>query len=108
MHLYEVNVKIDSSLAAEYEAFLGEHIPKILAIPGFLRARWWSRRAAEEGAPEGTTLWTIHYEAESREALDEYVRTSAPAMRKEVTDRFGDRVSIQRRILAPVRVVEKA
>jgi hypothetical protein len=102
MLIYEVNVVVQSDTAGEYAAFLASHIPQILQVDGFKGATWWERRPEDENAQamDGKTLWTIHYQVESRLKLEHYLKNQAAAMRAEAQRRFGSRISINRRILA--------
>jgi hypothetical protein len=101
MLIYEVNLSVNSEIAADYAQFLKHHIPEVVQVGGFTKADWFERRASDEGLSntEGRTLWTIHYHVASREALDRYLREHAPKMRAEAVDRFGDRFQATRRIL---------
>ncbi|MEN9723574.1 MAG: hypothetical protein RJB38_1560 [Pseudomonadota bacterium] len=101
MIIYEVNIAVQNDAAPDYERFLERHIPKILQIDGFRGASWWERLAKDENVPEmkGSTLWTVHYHVESRKALDSYLINQAPAMRAEAVELFGNKISINRRIL---------
>ena len=80
--IYEVDLEIDSAIAAEYREWLRGHIAEMLALPGFTGAR-----ASEVMQP----------------ALDAYLREHAPRMRADGVARFGDRFRAQRRVLSALR-----
>ncbi|MFN7685907.1 MAG: DUF4286 family protein [Oligoflexia bacterium] len=97
--IYEVNIKVESQIAAQYAEFLKNHIPELLKIDGFESAEWWT----EVDADLTSVLWVIHYRVKSRALLERYLAEDAPRMRAEAIARFGERFSIRRRILSPYR-----
>ena len=103
MVVYEVNLRVAAAIAPEFERWLVGHIKEMLAIPGFFRARWYTRDGADEGATGGDdeVLWTVQYDVYTRDDLDRYLREDAGRMRDDGVARFGGRFSASRRVLAP-------
>ena len=83
------------------------HIPEVLREPGFVRA---SKYRVEGGAAaDGWVAYWVLYEAESREALEAYLRGEAVArLRADHAGRFGSVVRLSRAILLSVAEVEAA
>lgn len=96
MLIYEVNVEVREDRATEYRAWLEEHIPAVVRAGGFTKATLFEPR---EPASPGYRALTTHYEIETDEALDRYIREHAPALRNDATKRFGDSFRATRRVL---------
>lgn len=91
MVLYEVNIKVDSSIFQEYMSWLKLHLLEMLKIDGFKTARNFIDIDSNEVV--------VHYEIESEEKLENYFNKQAAAMRKGTIDKFGDKIAITRRVL---------
>ena len=101
--IYEVNLQVDAEIAEAHRLWLLDHIEEMVAIPGFVEARLFSRSPEDEGAnDQGQALWTVHYVLESAEAMDAYLAGPAARMRQDGVTRFGERFSATRRFLHPV------
>lgn len=98
MVVYEVNLAVEAEIAEAYAAWLGPHIAEVLAVPGFVSARWWD---VEADADDGRVRWCVEYRLESREALETYFAEHAERLRGDGLDRFGGRFEASRRILRP-------
>lgn len=100
MLIYEVNLTVNDEIASVYAGWLADHIQRMMKFKGFSGAQWFFRLPEEE-KPElkDKKLWTIQYLVDSPESLDEYLTQHAEAMRKEASDRFGERFTSERRIL---------
>ena len=96
--VYEVNLDIDATIAADYRAWLDAHVARILALPGFTGARIFE--VLEPAAPSGTAALCVQYALRDRTAFDAYLRDHAARMRSEGIARFGDHFRASRRILA--------
>jgi hypothetical protein len=112
MFIYEVNLTVPTSIAPDYSVWLREHVRTILDLDGFEAAAWYVRHAdapaeapvgagdlPDGDAPEGPRFWTVHYQVRDRAALTAYFEAHAAAMRQDGADRFGDEVTLTRRIL---------
>lgn len=98
MVIYEVNLSIVPDAAEAYGTWLRGHIAEILAIDGFLGARWMART----DAPGEETHWTIHYTLRDRRSLERYLSDHAPAMREDGLKRFPGMFTATRRIFETV------
>lgn len=112
MLIYEVNLTVDEDIATEYSTWLREHIRKMLKLDGFEAAAWYVRGddvndLPEDDAPAGPRHWTVHYQVESREHLQNYVDTEAARMRQDGQDRFGGQFSAERRVLEQHRIFSR-
>ena len=99
--IYEVDLEIDSAIAAEYREWLRDHIAEMLALPGFTGAR--AYEVMEPAPSAGCIRLCLQYRLRDREALDAYLREHAPRMRADGVARFGDRFRAQRRVLSALR-----
>jgi hypothetical protein len=95
MTIYEVNLTVNSDIAADYAAWLGDHIRQILAIDGFIDATWFEVEAA---APD-TVQWSVHYRLRDRESLNRYFAEHAERMRADGMERFGGGFTATRRVM---------
>ncbi len=92
---YEVALRPDPEILADFEAWLEYHVDDMLALPGFTGA---SIHKAED--PEsGAQLRVVRYQLEDRAALDRYFEEFAPRMRAAGLAKFGDRFRASRRIV---------
>lgn len=91
MILYEVNITVDESIKSDYLAWLGDHIREILAITGFTGATLLADTSSQ-------LKFTVVYCLTDEKALKNYLDQYAPKLRKEATDKFGDRFVAQRRV----------
>jgi Domain of unknown function (DUF4286) len=93
--LYEVNIRGECDIEAQYRAWLGPHIDQVLAFPGFGTARIFD---VESDETDYFHL-TVHYQVQSRSLLENYLTQHAPALRADGLNRFGARFSATRRIM---------
>lgn len=107
--IYEVNLSVDSAIAAEFDDWLTEHVAAMLALPGFRSARIFAPDRDAESSDARITR-TTQYELDNRAALERYLDIDAERMRAEGVERFGEDLSASRRILeehtgstAPIR-----
>lgn len=96
--IYEVNVKVDRSIEAEYRVLVQNHISAITALPGFTGAKWFEQH--DNVNADKQISWVIQYHAVNYEAIDNYFKTLAPTLREE-TIRYGSLVEAHRRVLKP-------
>jgi len=91
---YAVHIQIDQDIVDPWTAWLEKHIHELLALPGFVDARWsvWS-----------PTEHTVVYTLQDQAAMDRYLEEFAPAMRGDGTNRFAGKFQIQRQIGAERR-----
>jgi len=98
--VYEVSIDIDVELAADYRAWLAEHVRELLTLPGFTSARVFEVEA-ESAEPQRVGL-VVQYRLSSHEALVRYLADHAPAMRAKADAQFLGRYSAKRRVLNPL------
>ena len=89
MIIYNVTVNIDESVHDQWLQWIKEHIPLVLATGHFKEAKL-TRVLAEEEL--GGITYSIQYRAHSREALDNYYKNHAEALKKEGLKRFADKM----------------
>lgn len=94
MYLYTVTINIDKTAELEWLDFMQDkHIADVLNSGYFTKA---SMRKLLTNNDENTTTYNIEYLTESATKYDEYVQKAAPALQKDVTDRFGGKFTAQR------------
>ncbi len=101
MVIYEVNLRIENEVAEDAAVWLRRHIRQMLGMEGFRRATWYFRNSDAD-----CQQWTMVYQVENWRHLERYLETEANAMRKEASDRFGDRIQADRRVLFEREVFE--
>ena len=94
--VYEVNLDADAEIAGPFDTWLRDHIADMLVLPGFQSAEILS----DEGTAAGRISRIVQYRLRDQAALDAYLRDHAPRMRAQGVERFGNRFSAERRVLA--------
>lgn len=92
MVLYEVEIRLDPTIEAEWLEWIPGHAARLLALPGFLSAELY--RAEDESPP----LYRVCYRLSDAAALREYLSCHAPRLRAEGEARFGGRFQARRRV----------
>ncbi len=95
--LYEVNLEAEAGIEAPFDTWLRDHIADVLQFDGFLSAEVLDDDAE---APAGRVRRTVLYRLRNQAALDAYLQDHAPRMRQQGIEKFGDRYSARRRVLA--------
>lgn len=90
--LYEVSIRVDESIRADYLHWLREHMTAMLEIDGFASADLFIDT-------EDENQFVCHYRLRDSAAMDAYLAGPAKAMRADGMNRFGDKFSASRRIL---------
>jgi len=93
--IYEVNLRPDPSIEAEFDDWLEHHVQEMLDLPGFVGATIFRSDDPADPAP----LRSVHYRLHDQASLDAYLRDHAARMRADGVERFGDRFRASRRIL---------
>lgn len=96
--VYEVSLRVQRAIAADYLAWLRIHVGQMLALPGFVDATLYAIDV-DAGADDEWIDWCVHYRLCDRTALDSYLREHAPRIRAEGLARFGTNFRAERRIL---------
>lgn len=100
MIIYAVELEMETTLRAEYLAWLRAHVADMLALPGFLGAEILTR--SEPAPPAGHWVVCVHYRLRDHAAWQGYLEHHAAHMRAASIGRFGDRVRASRRLFEPV------
>jgi len=99
MILYNVTAAVDDSIHEDWLEWMKNiHIPKVLASERFTAYKFYKILLNHE---EGTS-YSIQYFAESMAELQLYEALHAEALRKEHSDKFGDKVATFRTLLEEV------
>ncbi len=105
MLLYNVTVKPDAEIAAEWLQWMQEtHIPELLQTGLFTEARLCR---LEDEEPDGPTF-AIQYLCAGRADYETYLADWAPVMRERSTVRFGGRFVAFRTVLDVLEVQQAA
>jgi hypothetical protein len=95
--LYEVNLEADSAIEGPFDTWLRDHIADVLQFDGFLSAEILDDDSV---APPDRIRRIVQYRLRNRAALETYLREHAPRMRMQGVEKFGERYSAERRVLA--------
>jgi hypothetical protein len=88
MLIYNVTFQLTWAIHEEWVAWMLEkHIPEVMATECFAEYRF--ARLLEIDESEGPT-YTTQYYATERELYERYIALFAPALRKDVSDNWGD------------------
>jgi hypothetical protein len=100
MIIYNVTVKPDAQIAAAWLHWMKvEHIPDVVNTGCFTHATL--LRLIETDDTDGPT-YAIQYHANTKAGYDRYLQQYAEAMRKKVTDKWGNQVMVFRSVLEVV------
>ncbi|MCS6929753.1 MAG: DUF4286 family protein [Saprospiraceae bacterium] len=100
MILYNVTVTVDLDVHDDWLQWMRQkHIPDVLATGFFGRYRM-SRLLNQE--QPGAVIYTIQYEAETLEHLQQYWAQCAPQLQKEHRERYGDKCLAFRTVMEVV------
>jgi len=94
--IYEVSLEADAEIAGPFDTWLRDHIADLLVLPGFQSAEILS----DEATAPGRISRVVQCRLRDQAALDAYLRDHAPRMRAQGVERFGDRFTAERRVLA--------
>lgn len=94
---YEVNLDVDARIADAFITWLHGHVRQVRALPGFTGARVFD--VDDPPARAGRVQLCVQYRMTDAQALQDYLRDHAAAMRAEGTGRFGDGFIATRRVL---------
>jgi hypothetical protein len=96
MIIYNVTVNIDDSVHDEWFQFMkSKHIGDVVATGCFSSGQMFKILVEEQ---EGTS-YSIQYRAPNMAAVERYLRDFAPALRKEISDKYGDKFVAFRTLL---------
>ena len=88
MFIYNVTVKIDPSIEADWIKWMKEeHIPEVLATGFFFESRF--VRLLDVDESEGPTF-AVQYTARTKADYENYIAHFSPELRKKGLDRWGN------------------
>jgi hypothetical protein len=96
MIVYEVTLRVQADIAAQYREWLSAHVQEMLQIDGFVDA---VIEQQLDPIQEGFEIWCTRYQLRNQADLDNYLSQHAPRMRADGLQRFGDTFSASRRVL---------
>lgn len=102
--IYEVTLDVDSEIIAEFDLWLASHVADMLALDAFRDAQVFECDSTQAGKLRRV----VHYFPASDAALQEYFVDAAAAMRQAGIDKFGDKLTTQRRILKDAELPDGA
>lgn len=88
MIIYNVTINVDKSINTEWQEWIKEHIPQVLATGKFTEAKLTKVLVADDE----TDTYSVQYRAHNREALDTYYAEDADRLRAEGLKRFADKM----------------
>ncbi len=95
--LYEVDYQAEAAIEGPFDTWLRDHTADVLQFDGFLSAEILDDDSV---APAGRIRRIVQYRLRDRPALETYLREHAPRMRAQGVERFGERYTAERRVLA--------
>jgi len=97
MIIYNVTIGVDKSIEKEWLIWMREsHVPKVMKTGMFVSQQ--ILKVLSHDDPESSS-YAVQYSALDMEKLQNYLDKFAPALRKEVQDRFGDKQVSYRSVL---------
>jgi len=104
--IYEVNLRVDSDVSVEFDAWLTPHVEEMLGFDGFQNVSRWVQLDPPE-SPVPSNWWVLQYEVASMRALNAYLEGPAAAMRADGIARFKGRFEATRRILGSAESTQR-
>lgn len=95
--LYEVNLEAEAAIEGPFDTWLRDHIADVLQFDGFLSAEILDDQSA---TTPGRIRRTVQYRLRNQPALETYLREHAPRLRAQGVEKFGERFTSERRVLA--------
>ncbi len=90
MIVYNVTIKVDHSIAADWRYWMiKEHIPMLMNTGCFIDAKFF--RLVDQDDTDGPTFCAQYY-CNSRTEYDTYIEQFAPAMREETQKRWSNQL----------------
>jgi hypothetical protein len=105
MILYNVSVKIDKSIAADWlQWMLSEHIPAVMGTGQFQSSR--VSRLLDQPEDDEDETYVIQYQCESMDHFNYYISTFAGELRGQHNNRYKDRFVAFRTLMEVVGETE--
>jgi len=101
---FQVNLTINKDIEQQVREWLPTFVKKILAIDGFEYGEIYSYPILERpgfvfGTDESKCYYVAQYKITNKQYLDTYFEKHAEQLRKDGISRFGDGVTITKRLL---------
>lgn len=94
MYIYSVTIHINKEVEQEWLNFMQtKHISDVLNAGYFTKA---SMRKVVHDTNEPSATYSIEYLTETIEQYEHYAQRAAPALQKDVSDRFAGKFTAQR------------
>jgi hypothetical protein len=101
MIIYNVTSSVDKEIADEWIAWMkSKHIPELLKTGLFTTYKILKVHSHDDDEP--TFSFAVQYYAKSITDVQEYLEKHAPRLRKDVQQRYGDRVIAYRTLLEEI------
>ena len=101
MLIYNVTTKVDWTIADDWVQWMKEeHIPAVIATGSFLKYQFVKLLQTDE--EEGPT-YAVQYFATTQNEFDNYLKLYADALRKETTEKWGNRFIAFRSLMEVVQ-----
>jgi Protein of unknown function (DUF3667)/Domain of unknown function (DUF4286) len=94
--VYEVSLDAEAAIEVPFDTWLRDHVADVLQFDGFLSAEI----LGDGMATDGRIRRIVQYRLRNQAALDAYLRDHAPRMRAQGIEKFGERYTVERRVLA--------
>ena len=104
--IYVIKVEVDPADEPVWtEWYVQQHVPDVLAQPGFIRAQTFK----VDSPPGEWSQYLTLYELDSRESLNAYLDGDAVVeLRADHYERFGGCTRLSRMFLTPIATTERA
>jgi hypothetical protein len=100
MIIYNVTVGVDKAIETEWLVWMKEiHVPDVMRTKMFLSSKIYRVLTTDN---EDSVSYAIQYSARSLMEIDNYLEKFAPALRDDVTKKFGDKAVSFRTLLEEV------
>ncbi|MBY0436524.1 MAG: DUF4286 family protein [Cyclobacteriaceae bacterium] len=100
MLIYNVTTGVDKAIEKEWLRWMKEtHIPDVMRTKLFVSHRLYKVLTTHD---ENSVSYAIQYAAHSLNEIDHYIEKFAPALREEVTKKFGEKAVSFRTLLEEV------
>jgi hypothetical protein len=97
MIIYNVTVGVDKEIETEWVLWMKEiHIPDVMRTKMFLSSKIYKVLTTDN---ENSVSYAIQYSARSLAEIDTYLEKFAPALRDDVSKKFGDKAVSFRTLL---------
>ncbi len=98
--IYEVNIRLESSIRNEFLVWLKTHNDELLQFEGFEGCEIYARELSyEDLQDENHSYLVVNYHIRFKEDLENYFTKYSDEKRAEAVEKFGDKYHVDRRVL---------